>query len=86
MDLIPAGRVHDKDAVLNAYVGNGARDIEVRRIEEGYIFRGIIDHSDGCKVFAAKINIAKFGLAIIEEIIYDATLCINHNRKEAYSG
>lgn len=81
MDLIPE-RVHDKDAVLNAYVGNGARGLEVWRTNEGYILRGIIDHSDGCEVFMSKVNIDKFGLAIIEEIIYDATLFINHKYKK----
>jgi hypothetical protein len=83
MMYVPLGRVHDKDEMLNAYVGNGARSLEVWRTREGYVFRGIIDNGDNPQVFTSKIDIAKFGLAMIDEIIHDATVFINHEyRKE----
>jgi hypothetical protein len=77
-------KINDADHVFHAYVGNGARSLELWGLNNGYILRGIIDHAPEPQIFRADIDLARFGLAMLEEIIHDATIFINHKyRKES---
>lgn len=72
------------DKVLKSYVGNAARSLEILSPKGMPILRGIIDHASEPKIFQYEIHLPKFGLAMLEEIIHDATNFINHKyRKDA---
>lgn len=80
MYLIPE-KVSNADHVLNAYVGNGARSLELWGTKDGYILRGIIDHVPEPQIFRCQVDLKRFGLAMLEEIIHDATIFINHKHR-----
>lgn len=74
-------RIHDKDDVLNAYVGTDITCLEIWNTNKSYIFRARLWYEGEVKIFTCDIDLDRFNMAVLMEAIESAIVLLETDKK-----